>query len=61
MKEYTEKELVNFGNYLLHKTINSGEVGDWDIANWKESETYKTMKLQEERKEKLTQLKCSEL
>ena len=42
-KIYTEKDLVDFGNYLLseerNKTIESEEmksvVGDWDLANWK--------------------------
>lgn len=44
-KIYTEKDLVDFGNYLLsekrNKTIESEEmksvVGDWDIANWSEN------------------------
>lgn len=48
-KMYTEAELVSFGNYLLEQ-VYSGErvrkianpklirlIGDWDIANWKES------------------------
>lgn len=42
-KVYTEKDLVDFGNYLLseerNETIESEEmksvVGDWDLANWK--------------------------
>jgi hypothetical protein len=42
-KIYTEKDLVDFGNYLLseqrNKTIESEEmksvVGDWDLRNWK--------------------------
>lgn len=44
-KVYTEKDLVDFGNYLLseerNKTIESEEmksvVGDWDLANWSEN------------------------
>lgn len=44
-KVYTEKDLVDFGNYLLseerNKTIESEEmksvVGDWDIANWSDN------------------------
>lgn len=44
-KIYTEKDLVDFGNYLLsekrNETIESEEmksvVGDWDIANWSEN------------------------
>ena len=44
-KIYTEKDLVDFGNYLLseqrNKTIESEEmksvVGDWDLANWSEN------------------------
>lgn len=44
-KIYTEKDLVDFGNYLLsekrNETIKSEEmksvVGDWDIANWSEN------------------------
>ena len=46
---YTEEDLVSFGNYLLEQ-VRSWErvekvkdpkllhvVGDWDIANWRES------------------------
>ena len=44
-KVYTEKDLVDFGNYLLsekrNETIESEEmksvVGDWDIANWSDN------------------------
>ena len=49
-KMYTEAELVSFGNYLLEQ-VYSGErglkianpklirlIGDWDIANWKDSQ-----------------------
>lgn len=44
-KIYTEKDLIDFGNYLLsekrNETIESKEmksvVGDWDIANWSEN------------------------
>lgn len=48
-KMYTEAELVSFGNYLLEQ-VYSGKrvakivdpklvkvVGDWDLANWKDS------------------------
>ena len=41
--KYTEKDLINFGNYLLSEkrkeTIEDENlrdvVGDWDIRNWK--------------------------
>lgn len=45
-KVYTEADLVSFGNYLLSgkrlETIDDpnlvGTVGDWDLANWKETQ-----------------------
>lgn len=42
MRTYTEKELIDFGNYLLSEQRdnsvldkdNKKIVGDWDLANW---------------------------
>lgn len=41
-KEYSKKDLISFGNYLLSETRsnrikskeNLNRVGDWDIENW---------------------------
>lgn len=47
-KTYTLAELVSFGNYLLSKQRNKSIkneqskhlVGDWDIANWEETQKH---------------------
>lgn len=45
MENFTEKDLVSFGNFLLSKerqesvsTENQNAVTDADLANWKETQ-----------------------
>ena len=47
-KTYTLAELISFGNYLLseqrNKSVTNEQskhlVGDWDIANWGETQKH---------------------
>lgn len=61
MFEFTEEQLVSFGNFLLDKYHKDESVGDWDIRNWKETPQHKQILSRIIRSEKIKNINANNI